>query len=221
MTQTGPQVIDFKGGRTWIANPDETMQRASHALKRDGETWLIDPVNVSDPDTMFEDLPTITGVIILLDRHTRDADRFAERYDAPVYLPRGMSGVATEIDAPVEWFEGSIAGFETRPVYQTPVWHETALYDDETLVVPEALGTAGYFLAEDERLGVHPMLRLTPPRAALSGVTPDRILVGHGEPVLSGATGALSDALAGSRRRSPQLVESWIREAVDGVVGRS
>ncbi len=220
MTQTGPRVIDFEGGRTWIAHPDETMQRASHALERDGETWLVDPVDIPDPDTLLDDLPTVAGVIVLLDRHTRDANQLAERYDVPVYLPRGMSGVATEIDAPTEWFEGTVAGFEAQPVYQTPVWHETALYDDETLVVPEALGTAGYFLAGDERLGVHPMLRLTPPRAALSGVTPDRILVGHGEPILSGATSALSDALAGSRRRSPQLVESWIREAVDGVVGR-
>jgi len=220
MTQTRPQVIDFEGGQTWIAHPDETMQRASHALERDGETWLIDPVDVPDSDALLEDLPMIAGVVVLLDRHTRDANQLAERYDVPVYLPRGMSGVATEIDAPIKWFEETVAGFEAHPVYRTPVWHETALYDNETLVVPEALGTAGYFLAGDERLGVHPMLRLTPPRAALSGVTPDRILVGHGEPILSGATSALSDALAGSRRRSPQLVESWIREAVDGVVGR-
>ncbi len=214
MTTTAPRVVDHEDGVTWIAHPDETMQRASHALDRDGETWLIDPVDVADRDALLEELPPVAGVVLLLDRHTRDADRFAEHADVPVYLPRGMSGVATDLDARIEWFDQTVAGFDTHSIVRTPVWHETALADDTTLVIPEALGTAGYFLAGEERLGVHPMLRLTPPRGALSGLTPERILVGHGEPVLSGATSALSDALAGSRRRSPRLVESFLREAV-------
>jgi hypothetical protein len=54
-------------------------------------------------------------------------------------------------------------------------------------------------------LGVHLFLRLTPPKA-LASYDPERILVGHGEGLSSGAAPALRDALALSRRGLPGLL---------------
>jgi hypothetical protein len=78
-------------------------------------------------------------------------------------------------------------------------------------VVPEAVGTAPYYLSGDERLGVHPMVRLTPPRRALEGLRPERVLSGHGAPVLSDAATALREALANARRGIPGAYAGALR----------
>ena len=68
-----------------------------------------------------------------------------------------------------------------------------------------ALGTAAYYLAAGERLGVHPLLRLVPPRA-LSRFAPHHVLCGHGEGIHGDeAAPALDKALATARRRLPAL----------------
>ena len=57
--------------------------------------------------------------------------------------------------------------FEAIPAVRVPHWQETALWWPErrVLVTADALGTvAHYFTLGGERLGVHPLLRLTPPR---------------------------------------------------------
>ena len=68
----------------------------------------------------------------------------------------------------------------------------------------EALGTAPYLPARGESLGVHPVLRLTPPRA-LAGSGPEHPLVGHGPP-LHGPDVAerVRRAIARSRREIPR-----------------
>ena len=58
------------------------------------------------------------------------------------------------------------------------------------------------------------MLRLTPPRATLSGLDPDRVLVGHGTGVLDDAATAVEDALAGSRNKAPGLYAKTVRSAL-------
>ena len=132
------------------------------------------------------------GVIQLLSRHDRDCGALAERLRIPHY------------EVPT----GSIAGapFEFLPIVQLgPVWREVALWWPErrVLAVGDALGTLPYFRARGEPLGVHPLLRLVPPRH-LARFEPMRILVGHGEGVHgSAAADALRQALATSRRRSP------------------
>jgi len=126
-----------------------------------------------------------------------------------------MSGVAEEVDAPVEPLHARAGDTEygVHQVVDLPFWQEAALYGEETgtLVVPEALGTAGFFLSGTERLGVHPMLRLFPPKK-LGRLSPERILVGHGGGVLDDATDALVDALGGSRSRAPSLYAKTARE---------
>jgi hypothetical protein len=97
--------------------------------------------------------------------------------------------------------------FEVVPVISRTGWKEVALWwaQERALVVAEALGTAPLF-AVGRRAGVHPILRLTPPRAQLSCHPPERLLVGHGEPIESGASGAIKDALDHARSDIPRLL---------------
>jgi hypothetical protein len=100
------------------------------------------------------------------------------------------------------------APFEAVRVAGRRWWREVALWWPErgVLVCADALGTLPYFCAAGEPIGVHPLLRLTPPRR-LGGLEPQRILVGHGEGVHSGASAALVAALRTSRRRAAAV---WI-----------
>ncbi|WP_251330452.1 hypothetical protein [Haloplanus pelagicus] len=212
------EIDRWEGGVGWIAHPDERMQRASHAFAVDGDVWVIDPVDAPGLDDLLADLGEVAGVAVCLDRHERDAAAVATRHDVPVYVPEWMDGVA--FDAPVERFGGELgdSGYRVRRVRDAslPPWQEVALYTDETLLVPEAVGTASFFRAKSERLGVHPMLRPIPPRRALADLEPDRVLVGHGEGVFEDATAALRDALDGARRRLPAAYANMVREMVLG-----
>ncbi len=72
-------------------------------------------------------------------------------------------------------------------------------------------GPLAYFLAPEERLGVHPFLRLLPPRA-LARLEPEHVLCGHGES-LDGpeTTQALREALHTARRRTPAWLLGLVR----------
>jgi hypothetical protein len=211
----------FDAGLTWEAYPEEEMRRASHALAVDDEAWVVDPVDAPGLDDLLAEVGEagVAGVVVGLDRHKRDAATVARRHDAPVYVPDWMSGVVEDLgEVDVERFGRQLAdtGFETLTVRDSsiPPWQEVGLFDGETLVVPEAVGTAPYYVARDERLGVHPMLRPVPPTRALSGLEPTRVLVGHGAPVLSEATPALRAALANARRNLPAAYARALRRLV-------
>lgn len=218
------EIDRYDGGIGWIAYPDESMERASHAVavpNEESETddvWVIDPVDAPGVDELLAELGTVAGVVVGLDRHKRDSAAVATRHDVPVYVPEWMTGVADALDAPVERFGPRLAdtGFEAFRVRDStlPPWQEVGLFDGETLIVPESLGSASYFRGERERLGVHPMLRLTPPVSALSGLDPDRVLVGHGVGVHDRAAIAVEDALSNARRKAPGLYASTLRSAL-------
>jgi hypothetical protein len=206
----------WEGGLTWIAYPDEQMRRASHALVTNGDAgdadvWLVDPVDTATLDERLDDLGSVAGVVVLLDRHKRDSVAVARRYDVPVYVHATMDGVAEELSPAVdiERFDAELAdsGFRTIRVLDRSFWTEVALLDPDagTLVVPEAVGTNSYFVTGGERLGVHPMLRAVPPRGALGGLRPERIAVGHGRPVTEDAASVLEDALSSARKNAPSL----------------
>jgi hypothetical protein len=205
-TETPERTAD--AGVGWIAYPGEAMQRASHALAVDGEVWVVDPVDAESVDDLLAELGEVAGVVVLLDRHKRSAAALANRHDVAVHLPAVMGDVAGDIDAPVEQFRRELAdtGYRAHTVLDNFAWTEVALYGEhnDVLVVPEAVGTTDYFLARGERLGVHPALRLTPPRT-LARFEPERILVGHGAGIHEDAARALQDALSGSRGRTPGL----------------
>ena len=179
-------------GLSWIEQG--AIARASHALLDGRSVWLIDPYK--DPAALpaAVELGTPAGVLQLLDRHNRDCAQIAQRLGVPLRrLPADGAGTPFTVISML-----SIAG-----------WHEVALWwaDARALVVAEAIGTAPGF-ALGRRAGVHPMLRLTPPRKQLSGFPAERLFVGHGPPLESGADQAIREALARSRREIPRLLLS-------------
>ncbi|QFU81422.1 hypothetical protein [Natronorubrum aibiense] len=210
------EIDRFEGGVGWLAHPDERMQRASHALEIDGDVWVFDPVDADGIDDLFAEFGEVAGVVVMLDRHKRDAAAIANRYNVPVFLPDFFEGVTEELDAPVARFSRTLSdtGLEAQPVVDNRFWQEVALYnpDDGTLLVPESVGTAAYFLAGNERLGVHPMRRAVPPRDELGRFRPERVLVGHGRGVTSDAVTALEDALSNSVRHMPRLYAGMARQ---------
>ncbi len=209
-------VIDrFDGGVGWIAHPEETMRRASHAVESDGGLWIIDPVDAAGLDDLLAEYADPEGVVVLLDRHKRDAAAVANRHDVAVYVPGWMDGVGKKLDAPTRQFGRELAGFEVGRLIDNPLWQEATLFDGETLVVPEALGTAEYFRAPEEAVGVHPMLRVLPP-TDLREYNPDRLLVGHGEGVFEDVGRAIRRAVDGGRKRAIPLYLKNVR----GLVGR-
>jgi hypothetical protein len=213
----GEEDTGTDGGAAWIAYPEEGMQRGSGALVVDGDVWVLDPVDTPDLDDMLADLGEVRGVVVLLDRHWRDADAVADRHDVPVYVPAFFDDPPA-MDVDVERFTDRLPGtdYRSRTVVDNRAWKEAALFDGETLVVPEALGTAPYFTPSENRLGVHPVLRLTPPRSQFGGLGPERIVVGHGEGVPEAATPALEAALADARRNAPRSIARMLAGMVRG-----
>jgi hypothetical protein len=179
-------------GVTWVEQ--NAMARAAHALVDDRRVWLIDPYEDTEALAAVAELGTPAGVLQLLDRHNRDCEAIAQRL--------GVSLTRLPVDA---------AGtpFEAIPMISNRGWREVALWwaERRALVVAEAVGTAPAF-ALGRRAGVHPMLRLTPPRKQLSPFQPERLFTGHGEAIQSGADAALREALAQSRRDVPRLLLS-------------
>lgn len=214
------EIDRYDGGIGWIAYPDEQMQRASHAVVgEDGGLWVLDPVDSDGVDDLLAEYGEVAGVVVMLDRHKRDAAALARRHGVSVHVPDWMDGVASELDAPVERVHTDLgeSGYGVHKLIDNRVWQEGVLYGehDGTLVVPEAVGTAEYYLTGDERLGVHPALRLFPPRR-LRRFDPERVLVGHGAGVHEDASEAIRYALRGSRRRAPRLYAETVRSMVLG-----
>lgn len=220
------EIDRWEGGVGWLAHPDEAMLRASHALAADGDgegedvaVWVVDPVDAPGVDDLFAEFGDVAGVVVLLNRHYRDADEIARRHDVPVYVPAWFDGVSDDVTAEVRRFERKLPGTDYRllKVANRFGWQEGALYDQGggTLLVPESVGTAPFFTTDDEVLGVHMMRRLVPP-SVLRGLRPDRVLVGHGPGVFDDASRALSDGIDGARRRAPKLFAQNLRAFLPG-----
>jgi hypothetical protein len=75
-----------------------------------------------------------------------------------------------------------------------------------TWVMDDGMRRASHALGRGA-VGVHPVLRLTPPRV-LVGIDPGMLLVGHGAPVETDAAASLRTALARSRSDIPRLLLS-------------
>ena len=182
---------EFEQGFGWIA--DEFLGRASHALVAGGGVWLIDPVQWDEAERRVATAGEPRAVIQLLDRHARDCATIAARLGVPHHV------------IPF-WGVGS---YGTIPVADRRWWREAALWwpRERVLVVADVLGTTGYFTAGNEPLGVHPLRRLSPPRA-LAQFDPQHVLCGHGEGIHGeAATPALREALRTARRRLPR---AWL-----------
>lgn len=183
-------------GFGWIAGDPPWMQRTSHALLAGDGVWLVDPVDFPGLDDRVRALGRPAGVIQLLDRHGRDCAPVSARLGVPIWItPAAVPG----------------SPFEVIEVKRARRWRESALWwpQQRVLVVAEAVGTVRYFRAPGEALGVHPLLRLTPPRI-LCGYEPEHVLVGHGAGIHEDAATALHVAIRRSRvnalRVIPRLV---------------
>lgn len=205
---TSPRFHAHEAGLSWIAHPEEGMERASHALATDGGVWLLDPVDAAGLDERIAELGDVRGVVVLLDRHERDSVALAKRCDVPIHRP---PGVQREFDAPTEDVSGHLpgTGYEFLSVTDFPGWREVGLWNGETLVVPEALGTNAFSRVGDEPIGLNPVSRLFPPKQ-LRRYEPARVLFGHGPPVEENAAAAIDEALGNARRRLPR---AWLDAA--------
>jgi hypothetical protein len=169
----------------------EAMSRTGHALEAGGRVWLVDPVDAAGVEERVRALGEPAGVIQLLDRHARDCVALAGRFGVPHHVVPVGPVPATP--------------FEFLPVVDRRFWRESALWwpGKRLLVCGDALGTSGYFRAPGEAVGVHPLLRLRPPRW-LADLDPLHVLCGHGEGIHGPETEAeVRGALAHARRRLP------------------
>ena len=178
-------------GFGWIA--DEPMTRTSHALAADEELWMVDALDWPEAIDRALALGKPAGVIQVLDRHDRDCAALASRLGVPhVVAPDEIPG----------------SPFTCVPVMRRKRWRESALWwpDARTLLTADALGTNRFYTGGQAAVGVHVLLRLTPPRA-LGSFEPENLLVGHGEGVHgTAATLALRHALRTSRRGLPGVL---------------
>ena len=178
-------------GFGWVA--DEAATRTSHALAADGKVWLVDALDWPDAIDRALEAGEPAGVIQLLDRHNRDCASLAARFGVPhVVAPGQLPGTP----------------FAFVDVMQRKHWRESALWwaQTRTLVVAEVLGTNRFFTGGMAPIGVHVVLRLTPPKA-LAAFEPERVLVGHGEGIVGpDATDGLREALHTSRSGLPGVL---------------
>jgi hypothetical protein len=184
---------ELDGGFGWVAK--EKLRRASHALRSRGEVWVFDPVLWEPALERIRELGEPAGVVQLLDRHPRGCAEVASALGVPHYnVP--LQGIAA-------------SPLEIVPLVRSRFWREVAAWIPElrALVVADALGTVGYFRAPGEQIGVHPLLRVRPPKA-LGRYEPRHILCGHGVGIHGeGSPEALREALRTARRRLPK---AWL-----------
>jgi hypothetical protein len=191
---------EFEHGLEWVLE-DDKLARMGHAVLAGGSVWLTDVVDGPGLDERIGELGSPAAVVQLLDRHPRDCAAVAERLGVPLH------------ETPSTDLEG--APFVVLPIVKRRFWREVALWfaEERVLVCGDALGSLGYFRANREPFGIHPFLRLFPPRK-LGALEPEHVLFGHG-PGFHGpeAPEALREALAKPRRRLPQALLNGLREA--------
>ena len=157
--------------------------------------WLTDVVDGPGLEERIRSLGEPAGVVQLIDRHDRDNAAVAGRFGVPLHV--------------TPFTEVTGAPFVVLPIVRRRFWKEIALWfsEERILVCGDAFGSLPYFRARGEPFGVHPFLRLFPPRRSLGGLEPEHILFGHGD----GAHGpeaapSLREALATARRRLPRAL---------------
>ena len=193
---------EFEHGFGW-SNEGDRIPRTSHAIRAKDSVWLVDVVDGEGLEERIAALGEPAGVVQLLDRHKRDCAAVADRLGVPLHV------------TPFTDVEG--APFVAFPIVRQRFWREVALWfaEQRSLVCGDALGSLGYFCAPGEQFGVHPALRLFPPRKALAALEPEHVLFGHGRGFHGPeAPQALHTALATARRRAPSALLSAVRSTV-------
>ena len=146
-----------------------------------------------------------TWLIDPVDRHNRDCVLLAHHFG--VHLHRLPTDAIPNTP------------FQVISVRSSRRWTERALWwaDRRCLVVAEMLGTASYFRAPGQRVGVHPFARFSPPQV-LRGFAALHLLMGHGDSVHDPDAGAMADAAIAHARSSSAR---WAWSVVTGSVRRT
>lgn len=191
---------------SWEHPSPPFMRRAGHAVVAAGRVWVIDPPDGEGVRERIATLGEVAGVLQLLDRHPRDCEALAAHFGVPLHVTP---------------FGEQLPGIELFQVVRNPVWKEVGAWiaETRTLIVPESLSAAEAFIAPGEGVGVHPLRRLLPP-TMVRRYAPEHLLTGHGPAVHGEAAcrAAISDALAGSRRRVPLLAVAQISRILRGQI---
>jgi hypothetical protein len=169
----------------------------------EGRVWLIDPLRSEGIEKEIAALGKPAGLISTVGWHDRDVDWFAALYGVPVFVGRHVRNVLFR--TPVQRVDRLVPGtpFELINTSMRGLmgwWTECAVWwpEEGVLVTGDCVGCAPYFVREGERLGVHPIVRLSPP-VRLKAIRPRRVFVGHGESVHDGAAEALERAVRTAR----------------------
>ncbi len=192
-------------GFSWRPAGEGYMRRAAHALATADGLWLVDPIDGEGLDAALAARGALSGCVLTIDRHARDAQAIAARHGVAVHADEALGSMRRR--GPLVRFTGTLG---TSGLVSIPLpgrrggrwWRECAIawLDRGVLVVGESVGRAPYFLIGEEVLGLHPLRRTTPPRE-LAGRAPRTLLLGHGDPLTHDAAPLLEDLIAAGRGR--------------------
>jgi hypothetical protein len=182
---------------------------ASFALDAGGAMLLVDPLLPDDDGAVLERLDELAGgggavaILITIPYHTRSAEPLAERYDAAIH---GHPAVAKRLDdtrrlRPLDDLPGEAGAHRIgKPRrYETPIHlpsHRALAFGDALVTTPAGeLRIWEHERVDDARARWY-RERFAPTLEPLLDLDLERILVTHGEPVLSDGRAALERALA-------------------------
>ncbi len=174
---------------------------ASFALHAGDATLLIDPL-VPDEGFLDDLVRGPAAILITIPYHTRSAEALSERYGAPIH---GHPAVGKRLSkTTVEPIEGELPGGARAYAigkprrYETPIHlpsHRALVFGDALITTVEGeLRLWAQDRVDDKRARWY-RDTFVPTLAPLRELELDRVLVTHGEPVLSDGSKALRAAL--------------------------
>jgi hypothetical protein len=185
---------------------------ASFALRAGDETLLIDPLLPDDDGEALSGLDAITdgrvSILVTVPYHARSSETLAARYGAtihghPATAKRLEDASAFRVAEPGAPLPGGARAYTIgRPRrHEQPLWlpsHRAIAFGDAIAEVDGALRLWADSPVADRRRRFYAE-RFNPTLQPLVELAPDRVLVTHGQPVLSGGR----DALAAAMRADP------------------
>ncbi|MEK6229677.1 MAG: MBL fold metallo-hydrolase [Actinomycetota bacterium] len=194
----------------WRAG-DFGAEVASFALRADDEGLLIDPLLPADDGSVLPQLDALfmgaerVSILITIPYHARSSEELAPRFGAQIYGPAGVakrlssSKRFTAIE-PGDELPGGARSFaigKPRPRGEQPLWlpsHRALAFGDAVVEYGGSLRVWAHDHV-DEKVRRFYRERFNPTLRPLLELDTERVLVTHGEPVLSGGGAALRRAL--------------------------
>ena len=95
----GMRIIDeSEGGFSWTSAGHSWLERTSHALRANGDVWIVDPVDFPALDERVRALGSPRAVLKLFVQHGRDGSTVASRLGVPLLeLPGSLPGSPFEL----------------------------------------------------------------------------------------------------------------------------